>query len=108
MDVGSNNEILHNTCKAIIAGKPTDKPKAVLLLSADVSKPEKPAVLLCAHVNAAGNGKGLLAKDWAAAVAPVIGGKAGGKPDTAQGRGTLVDKVDEAIKTATELVKKHF
>jgi alanyl-tRNA synthetase len=108
MEVGGNGEVLHNTCKAIIAGKPTDKPKAVLLFSVDLSKPEKPAVLLCAHVNAAGNAKGLLAKDWAGAVAPVIGGKAGGKPDTAQGRGTLPDKVDEAIKTATELAKKHF
>jgi hypothetical protein len=49
LDVGSDNGLLHNTCRDIVAG--SKKPIGVLLISTDVSKPEKPAVFLCAHVH---------------------------------------------------------
>lgn len=54
------------------------------------------------HVPPALKAKGLDARTWAAKVAEVLGGKAGGKDDSAQGVGTNVTKVDEAMKVATD------
>ena len=44
---------------------------------------------------------------WAAAVTPIIGGKAGGKPGahTAIGQGTNADKVDEGVAEATKFIE---
>ncbi|EJD37949.1 hypothetical protein AURDEDRAFT_116636 [Auricularia subglabra TFB-10046 SS5] len=40
------------------------------------------------------------ARVWAASVSEIIGGKAGGKPDAAQGVGTNVEKLEEALAVA--------
>jgi alanyl-tRNA synthetase len=44
---------------------------------------------------------------WAAAVTPVIGGKAGGKPgaQTAIGQGTNAEKVDEGVEEARKFIE---
>ena len=39
------------------------------------------------------------------AIAPIVGGKGGGKPDNARGGGKDVAKLDEALAKARELVK---
>jgi alanyl-tRNA synthetase len=44
--------------------------------------------------------KGLKAGDWLRDAAAVVGGKGGGKPDSAQGGGTDTSKVNDAIKAA--------
>ena len=44
--------------------------------------------------------KGLDARQWATKVSEVVGGKAGGKEDSAQGTGAEVGKVEEAISVA--------
>jgi alanyl-tRNA synthetase len=44
--------------------------------------------------------KGLKAGDWVREVATAVGGKGGGKPDNAQGGGTDVTKVQEALTIA--------
>ena len=44
--------------------------------------------------------------DWAAVVSEKIGGKKGGNEGSAQGAGTNVDQVDEAIKLATDFARK--
>jgi hypothetical protein len=49
LDVGSDNGLLHNTCRDIVAG--AKRPTAILLVSVDTSKPDKPDVILCAHVS---------------------------------------------------------
>lgn len=49
--------------------------------------------------------KGFKASDWADVVAEKVGGKKGGKDDSAQGAGTEVDRVDEAVVVATEFAK---
>ncbi|KAL5507592.1 ALA1 [Sanghuangporus vaninii] len=49
---------------------------------------------------------GFNAKVWANAVSEVLGGKAGGKDEGAQGVGVNVDKVDEALNVAKELFSK--
>jgi alanyl-tRNA synthetase len=40
--------------------------------------------------------------------APVIGGGGGGRPNFAQGGGTLPDKLHEAIKTAEDTLKQQM
>lgn len=48
--------------------------------------------------------KGLDARQWAAKVSEIVGGKAGGKDDSAQGVGVEVGKVEEAV----ALAKSYF
>ncbi|KZT00869.1 uncharacterized protein LAESUDRAFT_731875 [Laetiporus sulphureus 93-53] len=62
------------------------------------------------HVNAVSptaKAKGLDARAWATAVAEVLGGKAGGKEDSAQGVGVNVDRVNEALETAKQFFTKQ-
>ena len=73
--------------------------KAVYVISADG---EAGKVVHGNHVPPALKAKGLDARTWAAKVAEVLGGKAGGKDDSAQGVGTNIAKVDEALKVATD------
>jgi alanyl-tRNA synthetase len=49
--------------------------------------------------------KGLKASDWAGVVAEKVGGKKGGKDETAQGAGDKPDSVDEAIEAASQFAK---
>ncbi|CAL1705403.1 unnamed protein product [Somion occarium] len=58
-----------------------------------------------AHVNAVSShakSKGVDAREWANAVVQVVGGKAGGKEDGAQGVGVEVSKVEDALKAARD------
>ncbi|CAG8684656.1 11044_t:CDS:2, partial [Acaulospora colombiana] len=49
---------------------------------------------------------GFDARTWASGVSEIVGGRAGGKPDTAQGVGTDASKVADAVTTASELFAK--
>jgi len=49
--------------------------------------------------------KGLKASEWAKTVSETVGGKSGGKDDSAQGSGTNIDKLDEAIRVAEQFAK---
>ena len=46
--------------------------------------------------------KGLDARNWASMVSTILGGRAGGKDDSAQGVGTAINKVEEALKVARD------
>ncbi|KAG9050230.1 Alanine--tRNA ligase [Tulasnella sp. UAMH 9824] len=48
------------------------------------------------------------AKIWAAKVGAVLGGKGGGKPDSAQGTGTEVAKISEAMKVAEDTLNQRL
>ena len=50
--------------------------------------------------------KGVKAGDIIRAIAPICGGKGGGKPDSAMGGGTEVSKVDDALAAVDDLVLK--
>ncbi|KAJ2922012.1 hypothetical protein H1R20_g15075, partial [Candolleomyces eurysporus] len=62
-----------------------------------------------AHVNyvaPALKEKGADARDWASKVTDLIAGKAGGKEDSAQGVGTEVDKLDDAVAAARQYIQQ--
>ncbi|KAJ2878751.1 Alanine--tRNA ligase [Coemansia aciculifera] len=52
--------------------------------------------------------RGLKASDWAAAVSAVVGGKKGGNDESAQGSGSEVSKIDDAIVAAMEFATLHL
>ncbi|KAJ2100302.1 Alanine--tRNA ligase, partial [Coemansia sp. RSA 2337] len=52
--------------------------------------------------------RGLKASDWAAAVSAVVGGKKGGNDESAQGSGSEVSKIDDAIVAAQEFATVHL
>jgi alanyl-tRNA synthetase len=54
------------------------------------------------HVPVTSKAKGLDARTWASKVSEVLGGKAGGKDDAAQGVGTNITRVEEALKVARD------
>jgi alanyl-tRNA synthetase len=51
---------------------------------------------------------GLKANEWVSAAAIVVGGKGGGKPGQAQGRGNLPDKVNDALLRALEFAHEKL
>jgi len=77
---------------------------AALLLSSDM---EKGKVLAYAGVPDALQSK-LKANEWVNAVLGVLGGKGGGKANVAQGQGTAVEKVEEAVAVAKSVAKAAF
>ncbi len=82
--------------------KKNAEPTAVLL----ASKVGEEKVLLVAGVSKKLVEQGVSAGKWIAAVAPVVGGGGGGKPDLAQAGGKLPSKVPEALTTAVDSMKK--
>ncbi|MER7556501.1 alanine--tRNA ligase [Nocardioides sp. NPDC126508] len=76
-----------------------DAPAAVVLFGDADDK-----VAVVAAVNPAGIAKGVKAGDLIKELAPIVGGRGGGKPDFAQGGGTEVGKIDEAVAKVKSLV----
>ena len=52
--------------------------------------------------------RGVKAGDIIKAIAPIVGGKGGGKPDSAMGGGTLVLKVDNALAAVDDYVSEKL
>ncbi|TFY60907.1 hypothetical protein EVG20_g7252 [Dentipellis fragilis] len=89
LDVDGNTKILQ---AAVLQAKKLGK--AAYVFSADKAAGK------VAHVNHAPKALGIDARTWAGKVSEVLGGKAGGKEDGAQGVGVNVDKVQEALGVA--------
>ncbi len=94
IDVGEDRNALNAALKTIRDICPKS---AVLLLSSDAAAGK--VSIVCA-VPPEMIARGLKAGDWLKEVAAVVGGKGGGKPDSAQGGGTDTSKVKEALATA--------
>ncbi|KAJ2836776.1 Alanine--tRNA ligase [Coemansia sp. 'formosensis'] len=77
--------------------------KAVLLIAEDGPKVAHQCVVP-KHLVA----RGLNASDWAGAVSAVVGGKKGGNAESAQGSGSEVSKIDDAIVAAMEYATAHL
>ncbi|RPD74749.1 hypothetical protein L226DRAFT_545685 [Lentinus tigrinus ALCF2SS1-7] len=92
LDVNANAKVMQGV---VLQAKKLGK--SIYIFSADVEGGK------VAHVNAvseAAKAKGLDGREWASAVVAILGGKAGGKPDGAQGVGTEVSKVQDALEAA--------
>jgi len=76
--------------------------KCALFLAIDGAKVSHQCVVSKTFIE-----KGLKASEWAAAVALIVGGKCGGKDDSAQGAGTAVERVQEAVRVASEFAGKY-
>eukprot|EP01087_Luapelamoeba_hula_P009968 TRINITY_DN2608_c0_g1_i1.p1 TRINITY_DN2608_c0_g1~~TRINITY_DN2608_c0_g1_i1.p1 ORF type:complete len:999 (-),score=164.74 TRINITY_DN2608_c0_g1_i1:4-2868(-) len=102
VELGSSNVAITSTIKAIREKR--DIP--VLLVSADTSK-AKPSITIVAQVPDALVSK-LKANEWASTVAVILGGKAGGKPNLAQGAGSNVARVNEALDAASRFITQKL
>jgi alanyl-tRNA synthetase len=100
LDVGNNNKAL---LAATTYAKTNLKDKAIYLLSPDAASGR------VAHNCIVGKSlitdHGFKASDWAGVVADKVGGKKGGKDDSAQGSGDNIAGLDEAVKMAQEFAK---
>ncbi|WP_418058937.1 alanine--tRNA ligase [Pimelobacter simplex] len=76
-----------------------DTPAAVVLIGAADGK-----AAVVAALNDAAQARGLAAGDLVRAAAPFLDGKGGGKADLAQGGGTDVSRIDEALAAVTAAV----
>lgn len=91
IELGSDRKALEAALNTITQRCPN---KAVLLLSPD---PEEGRVAVMACVPQGLIGRGLKAGDWIREVTGVMGGKGGGRPDNAQGSGSDLSKLKDAI-----------
>ncbi|KAH9850281.1 tRNA synthetases class II (A)-domain-containing protein [Lenzites betulinus] len=92
LDVNANAKVMQGV---VLQAKKLGK--SIYIFSADQSAGK------VAHVNAVSEeakAKGLDGREWAATVVELVGGKAGGKPDGAQGVGAEVSKVQDALAAA--------
>jgi alanyl-tRNA synthetase len=97
LDVGSDRNALQAGLQTIRDRCPAC---AIMLFSPDESDPASPKVSILAGVPKAGIDRGLKAGDWVREAAAVVGGKGGGKPDLAQGGGSDLARMREAIGAA--------
>ncbi|KAI9304873.1 alanyl-tRNA synthetase [Cunninghamella echinulata] len=98
-NVGNNNKAL---LSGITYAKSSLKDKALYLLSGDSTTGR------VSHNCIVGKSlisQGFKASDWATVVSDKIGGKKGGKDETAQGSGDNINGLDDAIKAAEEFAK---
>ncbi|KXZ50323.1 hypothetical protein GPECTOR_17g962 [Gonium pectorale] len=93
LDVGLDTKATTEACSAIAAKHPT---LAALFVSVDADKGK---ALAYAAVPDAITAK-LKANEWVSAALGPLGGKGGGKANSAQGQGPNVDKADEALAAA--------
>jgi alanyl-tRNA synthetase len=103
VEVGGDRGALEQAVKTVreILAK-----SAVMLFS--VEEGETPKVSVMASVPEALVKRGLNAGEWIREAAGVLGGKGGGRPDAAQGGGTQVGKVKDAILAARNFATRKL
>ncbi|KAI8804555.1 tRNA synthetases class II (A)-domain-containing protein [Cladochytrium replicatum] len=99
LDVGSNGKALSGAITHVKGLKG----KAVMLLSVD--KESQKLTFQC-DVAKEFVDAGLKANEWAQHVVSHLGGKSGGKEDSARGEGSKYNSVDEIVKLAENFAKK--
>ncbi len=97
LDVGSDRNALQAGLQTIRDRCPAC---SIMLFSPDTTDPASPKVNILAGVPKAAIDQGLKAGDWVREAAAMVGGKGGGKPDLAQGGGSDVSKLKDAIAIA--------
>jgi alanyl-tRNA synthetase len=94
LELGSDRKALEAAVATILQAVPN---KAVMVLSPDV---DAGRVAVMATVSELMIGRGLKAGDWIRETTAIMGGKGGGRPNSAQGSGTDVSKVKDAAEHA--------
>ncbi|XP_033333282.2 alanine--tRNA ligase, cytoplasmic [Megalopta genalis] len=90
----SNTKALDSALKKIKAVSPET---SALLLSVD---PDAKKIFALSASSKSAINKGLKANEWIQQIAPLIGGKGGGKPESAQASGTNISCLNKLIHTA--------
>ncbi len=102
IDVGDDRKALQAALNTVAQTCPKS---AVMLLAPDAAGG---TVAVMAAVPPLLVGRGLSAGDWVRETAAILGGKGGGRPEAAQGGGTQVGKVKEAVSTAMTFAHKKL
>lgn len=95
-EASNNTKALDSALKQV---KTMNPHTSALFISVDSDMKK---IFCLAAASKSGIDKGLKANEWIQQLSSVIGGKGGGKPESAQASGTNYDKVDEVL----ELAKK--
>ncbi|KAF9189393.1 Alanine--tRNA ligase [Haplosporangium sp. Z 767] len=101
LDVGSNTKA---TSAVVTHVKSQLKNKAAYVFSVDESNGKVSHACVVGQ-EILNSGRGLKATEWADVVVKVIGGRKGGKDDSAQGAGEHADKVQEALDVAKQFAE---
>jgi len=101
LDLGSDRKALEAAVSTISQAVPE---KAVMVFSSDV---ENGRVAVMASVSESMIGRGLKAGDWIRETTSVMGGKGGGRPNSAQGSGSDVGKIKDAAEHARAWAHKQ-
>lgn len=97
IDTGGDRKALQTAVNLVAA----ECPRAAVMLFAVDETEKKVAVVAAVPQDLIA--KGLKAGDWVRGVSEILGGKGGGQPQSAQGGGTDLAKVKDAMKAATHL-----
>ncbi|MEM1329268.1 MAG: alanine--tRNA ligase [Planctomycetota bacterium] len=100
LELGDDREALGAAAKTIRDSVPT---VAVFLVGTGGQK-----VALLADVPEELIAKGLKAGDWIKTVAPIVGGKGGGRPNQAQGAGTDHSRIEDAVSEARRFAAERL
>eukprot|EP01083_Nonionella_stella_P274841 933159_1 len=104
MDLGLETKVMQKVVTTLQKGLP-DIP--IMVISADPTSQKKSKVMAyCSMPQSLTESHKLKAADWLQPVMAVLGGKGNGKATTAQGQGTMVTKVDSALKTAVDVLQE--
>ncbi len=96
LDLGSDRKALQAALNTVTQLAPK---AAVMLFTPD---PAEGKIAIMAAVPKPLQAKGLSAGDWVRLASEIVGGKGGGKPDAAQGGGTELTKVRDAMRAAEQ------
>lgn len=94
LEAFNNTKALDSALKEVRKINPE---QSALFVSSD---PDTKKIFCLASVPKSAVDKGLKANEWISHVSPCMGGKGGGKPESAQASGANFDKVDEIVELA--------
>ena len=102
IDAGSDRNALQAAVNTVQQAVPK---AAIMLVSVDDTEKK---VSIMAAVPPSLIAKGLKAGDWVRAASEPLGGKGGGRPESAQGGGTDIARVKDAIEVANNFARQHI
>jgi alanyl-tRNA synthetase len=102
IDVGLDSKALNEAVEASLKEEPTF---SLMVFSSDDNKKK---IMAYAGVSKELVDQGFTAPNWIKESLSVCGGKGGGKPNRAQGQGSKIDKLDEAMAKAMEMAQQKI